>query len=79
MNFPINVYRLVLTINIAALTTFRNPVALNNTVEASVEFQSDGCVATSDEVNYLEHVEVLLTIEYPVRGNLEIDLFSPAG
>lgn len=57
----------------------QNPVALNNTVEASVEFQSDGCVATSDEVNYLEHVEVLLTIEYPVRGNLEIDLFSPAG
>ena len=54
-------------------------MALNNTVEASVEFQSDGCVATSDEVNYMEHVEVLLTIEYPVRGNLEIDLFSPAG
>ena len=58
---------------------YRKPVALNNTSEASVEFESDGCMATSNQVNYLEHVEVLLTIEYPVRGNLEIDLFSPAG
>lgn len=45
----------------------------------TVEFESDGCSGTLDEVNYLEHVEVIVSIEYPVRGQLEIDLISPSG
>ncbi len=45
----------------------------------TVEFESDGCSGTADEVNYLEHVEVIVSIEYPVRGQLEIDLISPSG
>ena len=44
-----------------------------------VEFETDGCSGTSDEVNYLEHVEVIANIEYPIRGQLEIDLISPSG
>ncbi|KAI4458893.1 proprotein convertase subtilisin/kexin-related [Holotrichia oblita] len=32
-----------------------------------------------DEVNFLEHVEVISNIEYPIRGALEISLTSPAG
>ena len=32
-----------------------------------------------DYVYYLEHVELEINIEYPVRGNLEIFLESPSG
>lgn len=45
----------------------------------AVTFESDGCAGTLNEVNYLEHVEVIVNIEYPVRGQLEIDLISPSG
>ena len=45
----------------------------------SVAFDSDGCSATPNEVNFLEHVEVIVNIDYPVRGRLDIDLVSPSG
>ncbi|XP_046655685.1 neuroendocrine convertase 1-like [Daphnia pulicaria] len=55
------------------------PVLFTNKEWGTVEFESDGCSGTLDEVNYLEHVEVIVSIEYPVRGQLEIDLISPSG
>lgn len=56
------------------------PLELNSTKGwAGITFQSDGCKGTSNEVNYLEHVEVIVSLEYPVRGRLEIDLLSPKG
>ncbi|KAI9560352.1 hypothetical protein GHT06_014369 [Daphnia sinensis] len=45
----------------------------------TVTFKSNGCAGTLNEVNFLEHVEVIVNIEYPVRGQLEIDLISPSG
>ncbi|KAG8180868.1 hypothetical protein JTE90_016882 [Oedothorax gibbosus] len=49
----------------------------NNEVE--VEISSTSCVGTPDEINYLEHVELTLDIDYTLRGALDIYLFSPAG
>jgi proprotein convertase subtilisin/kexin type 1 len=36
-------------------------------------------VPSSPAVKYLEHVEAMVTIEYPVRGALEVLLLSPSG
>ncbi|XP_030764512.1 neuroendocrine convertase 1-like [Sitophilus oryzae] len=46
---------------------------------AKVTAQSTGCLDTKDQVTFLEHVEVRTTINYTVRGALEIQLTSPAG
>lgn len=61
------------------LPTLRSPVLFTNDQWGGVEFKSDNCKGTPNEVNYLEHVEVIVNIEYPVRGRLEIDLISPSG
>ena len=47
--------------------------------QAELMFESDACRSTADEINYLEHVEVVVTVEYPIRGRLEIELISPSG
>ena len=39
----------------------------------------NGCEGTKDEVNYLEYVVLVITIEHTSRGALEIDLTSPRG
>ena len=52
---------------------------LTNNSPARLLFQCDSCLGTPNQVNYLEHVEVLVTISYPIRGHLEIDLISPSG
>ncbi|ODM92521.1 Neuroendocrine convertase 1 [Orchesella cincta] len=44
-----------------------------------VEFQSDGCRGTENEINYIEHVQVFTTVHYTNRGALQIDLVSPKG
>lgn len=38
-----------------------------------------GCSGTSNEVTYLEHVEITTSISYPIRGVLQIHLTSPSG
>lgn len=40
-----------------------------------LKFHATAC----SDVNYLEHVELQINVEYPVRGDLEIYLTSPAG
>ncbi|KAK3925028.1 Neuroendocrine convertase 1, partial [Frankliniella fusca] len=48
----------------------------------AVLFSSDGCESDGvpeQAVNFLEHVEVVANVEYPVRGALEMYLTSPAG
>lgn len=56
-----------------------SPVGFTSKEWGGVEFDSDNCLGTANEVNYLEHVEVIVNIDYPVRGRLEIDLISPSG
>lgn len=40
---------------------------------------TDGCKGTGDEVNYLEHVQVRITLNYHRRGNAVIHITSPSG
>ena len=54
-------------------------MTLTNETPARLIFQSNGCQGSDDEVNYLEHVEVVITLQYPTRGHLEINLISPSG
>lgn len=44
-----------------------------------VEFLSDACRGTDNEINYLEHIQVITTIHYSARGALQIDMISPKG
>ncbi|KAJ1521904.1 hypothetical protein ONE63_002240 [Megalurothrips usitatus] len=46
---------------------------------AAVHFRTDGCRGQPEEVNFLEHVEVVANVQYPVRGALEAYLTSPKG
>lgn len=42
--------------------------------EKFLKFSTGNC-----DVNYLEHVEVTATIEYSIRGDLELNLKSATG
>jgi len=44
-----------------------------------LEIESDGCAGTKNEIRYIEHVQVLLSIDYSRRGDLTIFLTSPMG
>ncbi|VDD93671.1 unnamed protein product [Enterobius vermicularis] len=45
----------------------------------TVAFRTDACEGEDNEINYLEHVQLVLDITYPVRGHLAIYLTSPNG
>ncbi|XP_035211477.1 neuroendocrine convertase 1-like isoform X2 [Stegodyphus dumicola] len=47
--------------------------------EVVIDLTTNGCLRTPGEINYLEHVEVTLDIDYNHRGALDIYLFSPSG
>ncbi|KAJ9600056.1 hypothetical protein L9F63_009647, partial [Diploptera punctata] len=47
--------------------------------KSRVQFNAELCSGTEDEIKYLEHVEVVSTVEYSVRGALEMNLTSPSG
>ncbi|MFH4984331.1 hypothetical protein AB6A40_011040, partial [Gnathostoma spinigerum] len=46
---------------------------------AIIHFRTDGCRNRSNAVRYLEHVQIVLDIAYPVRGHLSIYVVSPQG
>ncbi|CAH1976924.1 unnamed protein product [Acanthoscelides obtectus] len=57
---------------------------MNNTAVASgyptkLVIPTTGCRGSNHEVRYLEHVEVRTSINYTIRGALEILLESPSG
>ena len=41
--------------------------------------ETSGCHGQDNEVNYLEHVQVYLDMDYSDRGGVEIYLTSPNG
>jgi hypothetical protein len=54
-----------------------NSVQTTNSLEAVLN--TDACANTPNEINYIEQVEVIVTITAPVRGQLEVFLTSPMG
>ena len=45
----------------------------------TVKMKANGCQGNQDELRYLEHVQLVLTLDYTRRGDLAIDLTSPMG
>ncbi|CAB3995406.1 Neuroendocrine convertase 1, partial [Paramuricea clavata] len=45
----------------------------------TVKIKANGCQGNQDELRYLEHVQLVLTLDYTRRGDLAIDLTSPMG
>ena len=41
--------------------------------------ETNGCAGTETEVNYLEHVQILITVNSTRRGDLELFTRSPMG
>nr|KAG5706582.1 hypothetical protein BaRGS_028753 [Batillaria attramentaria] len=46
---------------------------------AEVVIETDGCEGQENEVNYLEHVQLELTLSYSKRGAISVVLISPSG
>ena len=40
---------------------------------------TDGCEGQENEINYLEHVQLVLSMSYTKRGAISIDLYNPSG
>lgn len=45
----------------------------------TVPLHASGCPGTKDEVRYLEHVQLLISLDYTRRGDLVMYLTSPMG
>jgi proprotein convertase subtilisin/kexin type 1 len=57
----------------------RSNRVINPKQQKIVEFLSDACRGTDNEINFLEHIQVITTVQYSQRGALQIDLTSPQG
>lgn len=54
------------------------PMHLESGQELEIEMTSTGCEGQSNEINYLEHVQLVLDMSYSKRGALSIDLIAPS-
>ena len=52
---------------------------LHSKQELTIDLLSHGCDGQSNEINYLEHVEIQLNMDYTKRGDLSIDITSAMG
>jgi len=55
------------------------PQPLHSGSQVEVIINTSGCKGQDNEVNYLEHVQVIVDIEYSRRGDLYIEQESPMG
>lgn len=53
------------------------PIPVHNTLELNIT--TDACKGTSSEVNYIEHVQAIITLNATIRGDLIMYLTSPMG
>uniref|UniRef100_A0A0R3RJB0 P/Homo B domain-containing protein n=1 Tax=Elaeophora elaphi TaxID=1147741 RepID=A0A0R3RJB0_9BILA len=44
-----------------------------------IKFRTDGCEGQKNEINFLEHIHLILDAHYPIRGHLSISITSPEG
>lgn len=61
----------------AAQYTTHHEIKMNATVV--LELETDACEGTDTEVNYLEHVQAVVTLNSSRRGDVELFLVSPMG
>lgn len=46
---------------------------------ARIIVKSDGCEGLTGEINYIESVQLVVTMTYPKRGDIQIAMRSPLG
>ena len=56
---------------------FRRPIKWNEAFK--ITMHSNGCTGSASEILYLEHVQLLLSLDYTRRGDLVVYLTSPMG
>lgn len=64
-------------IYIQKLTSLDRPIKFNEPLK--ITMHSNGCTGTGAEIRYLEHVQILLSLDYTRRGDLVVYLTSPMG
>ncbi|XP_076465280.1 neuroendocrine convertase 1-like [Babylonia areolata] len=55
------------------------PRQLTNGSSAEVALDTDGCRGEDNEVNFLEHVQFIFTLNYSTRGAVSVTAKSPSG
>lgn len=58
---------------------YRGNTTLVKGSEVNVRIYTTGCEGMQNEINFLEHVELKLSVKYPRRGSLSVYLTSPSG
>ncbi|OZC06720.1 peptidase, S8/S53 family, partial [Onchocerca flexuosa] len=63
----------------ACITTFPTFLKreINDEIVTVVKFHTDACEGQKNEINFLEHVQLILDAYYPIRGHLSISIISP--
>lgn len=57
----------------------RKSVRLTRNAAVKIEFGTEACKGQPFEINYLEHVQVVVSVSYPKRGDLQVAVRSAAG
>ncbi|KAG0702998.1 Neuroendocrine convertase 2 [Chionoecetes opilio] len=58
---------------------FRPAITVKQESSKPRKISTDACAGTDTEVNYLEHVQAVITLNATRRGNVELFLLSPMG
>ncbi|XP_055871397.1 neuroendocrine convertase 1-like isoform X3 [Biomphalaria glabrata] len=56
---------------------FPKPLSPGHFIE--VTFTTNGCAGESNEINYLEHIQVVIDLDYDNRGKIYAEVVSPMG
>jgi subtilisin-like proprotein convertase family protein len=56
-----------------------NPQSIQTPTDDAIVIPSSGCHGSEEEVNFLEHVVVVISLESTNRGSIQISLTSPMG
>ncbi|KAI3379465.1 hypothetical protein SNEBB_001315 [Seison nebaliae] len=54
------------------------PIDIHSRVAVEIEMNISGCRGESNEINFLEHVQLSITLDYTRRGDLHVNLTSPS-
>lgn len=65
------------SMQVVTLSFYSRKMTVNNSV--LLEITTDACAGSDTEVNYLEHVQAVITLNATRRGNVELFLVSPMG
>ncbi|XP_060062546.1 neuroendocrine convertase 1-like [Ylistrum balloti] len=60
-------------------STSNLPQRLSSGHKLDIDLTSSGCSGQGNEINFLEHIQMQITMDYSKRGALHISLTSPSG